>query len=265
MDASALLEEAQALPPMDRPQRRVGWLFLLAVALWVTRGDVNLGGTVIPGWASLLYPQGAVGAGGTLPAARYILDASVAIGVAILAFLVPAGTGDGRRIMDWAGTRDLPYDILFLLGGGIAIAGAFADTGVSAAIGNLLAPVVGGAHPLLVVLVVCLGITFLTEVTSNTAITSLFLPVLLASALQADMDPRVIMLPATIAASCAFMLPIATPPNAVVFSSGRITFAQMARAGLVLNLVSIVLLAAYLWFVGFAIMGVDPAGGLPWQ
>lgn len=264
MAADDLVAEAHALPRMTAPQRRVACLFGLAVLLWVTRGDVNLGSATIPGWATLLFPDGATGPAETMPGARYVLDASVAIGIAVLAFLVPSGSGDRRRLMDWEGTRDLPYDILFLLGGGIAIAGAFAEAGVSQAFGAVVAPWIGEVSPIVVVLGICLLITFLTEVTSNTAITSLFLPILLAASIEAEVDPRFVMLPATIAASCAFMFPIATPPNAVVFSSGKVTFGQMAKAGLVLNVVSVVLLTAYLWWVGFAVLGVDPDGGMPW-
>jgi len=266
MAADGLVREARELPPMDRAQRRVLALFGLAVLLWVTRGDIDLGGTVIRGWASRLIP-GEVGPdGNVIPGTmgnKVILDAVVAVGVAILAFAVPSGV-DSRRIMDWETTRRIPYDILFLLGGGIAIAGAMNTAGVSDAFGKVLEPVLGDTHPMVLILLVTLCITFLTEVSSNTAITSIFLPVLLAGATLADLDPRVLMLSATIAASCAFMFPIATPPNAVVFSSGHITFGQMARAGFVLNLLSVGLLTLYLWFVGLPLLGVDVRGGIPW-
>ncbi|MGE3172832.1 MAG: SLC13 family permease [Planctomycetota bacterium] len=276
-----LVREARTQPPMSRPERRVAWLFAAAVLLWVTRGDVQLGdGAVIRGWAHWLLPEGASG--------TFVPDGVVAIGVAITAFLIPSGVaaaGEGGaggdagaaggspsrgqadrrpRLMDWETARQLPFDILFLLGAGIAMADAFAPTGLSLAFGALLAPLIGSVPPLLLVAILCFAILLLSEVASNTAVAALFLPILMQGALAAHLDPRVLMLPAALAASCGFMLPIATPPNTIVFASRHVTIGQMARAGFALDLVSIGLLIVVLWFWVFPLLGIDPGVEPAW-
>jgi sodium-dependent dicarboxylate transporter 2/3/5 len=200
-------------------------------------------------------------------AVEYVPDGVVAIGVALAAFLIPSGAPpeQGRRLMDWETARRLPFDILFLLGAGIAMAGAFEPTGLSRAFGSLLAPMVGNSHPLLVVGALCFAMLVLSEVASNTAVAALFLPILKQGAIEADIDPRILMLPAALAASCGFMLPIATPPNTIVFASGKVTIGQMARAGLALDLVSIGLLIVVLWIWVFPLLGIDPGVTPEWM
>ncbi len=258
----AMLAEARALGPMTAAERRVAGLFLTAVLLWVTRADVRFGqdeGQVIRGWAHWLLPVGAK--------AGFLPDGAVAVGIAITAFLVPAGSdgAPGRRLMDWETARKLPFDILFMLGAGMALAAAFEPTGLSRAFGALLAPLIGTVHPLLLIGLLSFAILLLSEVASNTAVAALFLPILKQGAIAANMDPRVLMLPATLAASCGFMLPIATPPNTIVFASGHVSIGQMARAGLALDLVSIALLVATLWFWAFPWLGIDPATAPAWS
>jgi sodium-dependent dicarboxylate transporter 2/3/5 len=160
--------------------------------------------------------------------------------------------------------QKLPFDILFLLGAGMAMADAFKPTGVSLAFGNILAPWIGSAPPLLLVVALCVLVLVLSEVASNTAIAALFLPILQQGAVAADMDPRVLMLPAALAASCGFMLPIATPPNTIVFASGHVRIGQMCRAGIWLDLVSIGLLLVVLWFWAFPLLGVETQGRPQW-
>lgn len=244
---AAVRAEAEALGSMSAAEKRVLALFTLAAVLWVTRGDLRLGGEPIPGWASLLsHPAG------------YVHDGAVAVGVAVLAFLVPSDGRGSPRIMDWDTVGKVRWDILFLLGAGVSIADAFKETGLSSALGDVASPFIAGLSPALAMLATALFVTFLTEVTSNTAITALMLPVLVSTAASAGIDPRVLMLPATLAASCAFMLPIATPPNAVVFSSGKVSFGQMARTGFALNLISVLLITAALaWWV-LPLLGVQP-------
>ncbi|MEI6129191.1 MAG: SLC13 family permease [Planctomycetota bacterium] len=247
-----LLAEARALPALTTPEKRVAWVFAIAVLLWMTRSDITLGaGQVIHGWAHYLVPPG--------ERDRYIADGTVAVAVAIALLLLPAGTKHGERLMTWEIARKMPFDLLFLLGAGIALADAFLPTGLSRAFGEAMRPLIGNVHPALLLLVLVLGITALSEVASNTAIASLFLPILRDGAIAAQMDPLMLMLPATIAASCGFMLPIATPPNTIVFSSRLITFGQMARAGLALDLIAALLLLPCLWFWSLPILGVDPA------
>ena len=246
-----LLQEARSLPRWSKAEVRTALLFGLAVLLWMTRGDLQLGsGDVVHGWAHWLVPTG--------QRDRFIADGSVAVLVAILAFLIPAGSPDGRRLCDWETARTMPFDLLLLLGGGIAMADAFGPTGVSAAFGELMRPLIGAVHPALLLLVLVLTITMLSEIASNTAVATLLLPILRDGAVAAKIDPLVLMLPAVIAASFGFMLPIATPPNTIVFSSRQITFGQMAKAGLCVDLLAALLLVPVLWWWALPILGVDP-------
>lgn len=212
---------APQLPPVGQwtpAERRVLAVFAVAAALWITRKAP--GG----GWSGLL----------DLPEAS---DAAVALGAAVTLFLVPDGRGG--RTLDWPTARRIPWGLLLLFSGGICIARAFSTTGLAEALGTWLAHDAGLAAlpPVLTALGICLSVTFLTEVTSNTATTTLLLPVLAAAAASAGVDPLAWMVPATFSASCAFMLPVATAPNAVVYGSERVTIAQMAKEGLILNLV----------------------------
>lgn len=246
---SLIREELLALGPMSPAERRMLYLFVATVLLWVTRKDLDLGSVTIYGWAHFL---GFVGG-----QRNFVEDGSVAVLAAVAAFLIPARPGAREALMDWPTARRLPWDILLLLGGGIAIAKALDVSGVCAGLALALEPVVRSVPAPVAVLVTVFLVTFLTEVTSNTATTSIMLPVLAATGVAAEMDPRMLMLPATLAASCAFMLPIATPPNAVVFSSGRLSFAQMARTGFLLNLATVVLLSLYTWFVLRPVLGME--------
>ncbi len=197
-----------------RGQRRVLWVFALTAALWMTRKEP------FGGWAAWL-PQSTAD------------DGTVALGAALLLFVLP--NGEGGRMLDWEQTRRLPWGLMLLFAGGIAIAKAFDASGLSQTIGYGLA---GFASLPKVVMIglLCLLVTFLTEVTSNTAITTLLMPILAAAAAAAGQDARLMMVPAALSASCAFMLPVATVPNAIVFGTEHITITDMSRAGLKLNL-----------------------------
>ena len=146
--------------------------------------------------------------------------------------------------MDWETVERLPWGILLLIGGGFAIAGGFADTGLAEWVGKRFAEAIADWPVLLVVAAVCLLLTFLTELTSNVATVSALLPILARVAIDLEIDPRLVMIPATISASCAFMLPIATPPNAIIFGSGRVSMGQMARYGIALNFLGVVLITS---------------------
>ena len=247
-----LLAEARSLPRWSSGERRTAALFLVAVVLWMTRGDLPLGdGDVLHGWAHYLVPAG--------ERDRFLADGSVAVLVAILAFLIPSGGGDGRRLCDWQTARQMPFDLLLLLGGGIAMAQAFGPTGLSAAFGELLRPLIGGMHPALLMLCLIVAVSFLSEIASNTAVATLSLPIVREGALAAGIDPLVLMLPVVIGASCSFMLPISTPPNTIVFASRQIRFGQMARAGVGLNLLAAAVLLPVLWFWALPLCGVDPS------
>ena len=168
--------------------------------------------------------------------------------------------------MDWSTARRLPWEVLLLLGGGFCIARGFQVSGLDAVLGNMISPLFGTASPWLVVLIVVFSMSFLTELTSNTATTAVLLPVMAQGAAQGGIHPLLVMAPATIAASAAFMLPVATPPNAVVFSSRLVRVPEMARVGLWLNLTTVILITLVfqfwvrrVWNIGEALP--DWAGG----
>jgi sodium-dependent dicarboxylate transporter 2/3/5 len=203
-------------------ERRVMVVFSLTALAWITRGEP------FGGWSAWL----------DLPQAN---DASVALLAVVLMCLVPDGRGG--RLLDWERASQIPWGVLLLFAGGICLARGFVASGLSELLGQVLAGFT--AMPtFLLMLAVCLVVTFMTETTSNTASTTLLMPVLAAAALAAGIEPALIMAPAAMSASCAFMLPVATAPNSVVFGSGLITTARMAREGLMLNLIAAGIIAS---------------------
>ena len=207
--------------PWQAAEKRVLTVFALTAFAWMTMEEP------FGGWQSWLHVENA----------NY---GSVALLGALSLFLIPAGR-PGERLLNWETAKQIEWGVLLLFAGGIALAKAFVSSGLSDAIGQQLAGFT--QLPLwLTILLICLCVTFLTEVTSNTATTTLLMPILAATALAAGIDPFTLMLPAALSASCAFMLPVATPPNAIIFASGRIKVQQMARKGLAVNLVGAVLI-----------------------
>ena len=167
-------------------------------------------------------------------------DASVALLAVVVMFVLP--NGSGGRLLDWERASTIPWGVLLLFSGGICLASGFVASGLSDIMGEALAGLTG-IPVWLLLLLVCLAVTFMTETTSNTASTTLLMPVLAAAAVAADLPPELIMVPAAMSASCAFMLPVATAPNSVVYGSGLITTAQMAREGMLLNLLGAVVIS----------------------
>ncbi len=192
-----------------------------------------------PYWAGWLERSHGVVAG-------TIGDSTVAMAAAVMLFILP--DGKGGRLLDWDAARKIPWGLLLLFGGGIAIARAFTMSGLSQAMGDALSGVM--AWPtIIMILVICLSVTFLTEVTSNTATATMLMPVLAVAALAAGMDPAILMLPAAISASFAFMLPVATPPNAVVMGAGDVTIGRMAHEGFMLNLIGAAVITGVCWLL----------------
>jgi sodium-dependent dicarboxylate transporter 2/3/5 len=219
-----------ALPDLGswRPsEKRVLAVFLLTASAWITRTEP------FGGWSAWL---GADGAG----------DSTIALFSVVLMFLLP--NGEGSRLLDWETANKIPWGLLILFGGGIAIARAFESSGLSSTLGNQL--VLLTRWPLLLTLIgLCLIVCFLTEVTSNTATATLLMPVLAAAGKAAGIDPRLLMIPAVLSASCAFMLPVATVPNAVVYGSGQVDARYMASVGLKLNLLIAPTIAMLCWLL----------------
>jgi sodium-dependent dicarboxylate transporter 2/3/5 len=220
-----------ALPGVGRwrtEERRVMIVFGLTALAWITRSEP------FGGWQQWL----------DLPQAN---DASVALLAVVVMFLTPSGNGE--RLLTWERAVTIPWGVLLLFSGGICLAKGFVSSGLSELMGAWLAGMTQ-IHPYALILMICLAVTFMTETTSNTASTTLLMPVLAAAALAAELPPEMIMVPAAMSASCAFMLPVATAPNSVVFGSGLIATSQMAREGVMLNLLgaAIISVVCYLTF-----------------
>ncbi|KZM49346.1 DASS family sodium-coupled anion symporter [Labrenzia sp. OB1] len=221
-------QELDKMGPVSAAEKRVAAVFALVAALWIFN-------PLTADWIGL----------------SGLHDAGIAVSGALLLFLIPSGTHARVFLLDWNWAKRAPWDILILFGGGLSLAQAVDKTGLASWIGNGLSffetwPVFA------LVLAVSLLVIFLTELTSNTATTAAFLPVVGAVAVQAGLDPLFLAAPAAMAASCAFMLPVATPPNAIVFGTGQVSIPQMMRAGFLVNLaaVAVITLLTTLMFGG---------------
>ena len=217
--------QVPAVGPWRSAERRVLVVFGLTAVAWITRAEP------FGGWQTWLG----------LSAAN---DASVALLAVVALFVVR--DDQGEPLIDWAKASQIPWGVLLLFGGGICLARAFVASGLSAQVGDALTAV--AALPVFaMMLLLALAVTFLTEATSNTATTALLMPVLAAVALAVEIDPLWLMVPAAMSASCAFMLPVATAPNAVVFGSGELPIRRMVREGFVLNLMGALLISTVAW------------------
>ena len=217
--------QVPAVGPWRSAERRVLVVFVLTAVAWITRAEP------FGGWQTWLG----------FPAAN---DASVALLAVVALFVVR--DDQGEPLIDWAKASQIPWGVLLLFGGGICLARAFVASGLSAQVGDALTAV--AALPVFaMMLLLALAVTFLTEATSNTATTALLMPVLAAVALAVKIDPLWLMVPAAMSASCAFMLPVATAPNAVVFGSGELPIRRMVREGFALNLMGALLIATVAW------------------
>jgi solute carrier family 13 (sodium-dependent dicarboxylate transporter), member 2/3/5 len=185
----------------------------------------------------------------------WISDAGIAMVVGLLLFLLPAGAAKGVRLLDWDSAVKLPWGVLLLFGGGLALSGQFSSSGLTEWLGQVTEGV-GGLPVVLIVAIVAAGVLFLTELTSNTATAATFLPVATAVAVGIGIDPMLLAIPVAIAATCAFMLPVATPPNAIAYGSGYVTIPQMATAGVWLNLIGIVLVTATTMSLAVWVFGI---------
>ncbi len=241
---TVIRQRYRALGKLEGGERLMLFVFLTTALLWISRISITIGDFVIPGWES-----GLTSLIQTFdPAFSYkglLHDSTAGLAMLFLMFLIPVKnkkTNQFEYLMDWETIeKKTPWGILLLFGGGFAIAGACTTTGLSVWLGEILADNMAPMGKSMQIFSVSTLVIYLTEFTSNTATINALLPVLKETALALSLDPRKLMLPATIAASCAFMLPIATPPNAIVFSSNRLSVWQMIRTGFWLNIIGIFL------------------------
>lgn len=224
------------LGTVSNAEKKVAVVFVCTALLWIFRPLLS---DLIPG----------------------LSDAGIAIGAAVSLFIVPVDLKKGQFLLTWPDAEELPWGVLLLFGGGLSLASAISSTGLAEWIGQGVS-VVGGWPIILLVGLVVLLIVFLTEITSNTATTAAFLPILASVAIGLGENPLILAVPAALGASCAFMLPVATPPNAIVYGSGKITIPEMSKAGLWLNFVFIVLLTVGAFALMNFVFGVE-VGVLP--
>ncbi|MBN2805985.1 MAG: SLC13/DASS family transporter [Prolixibacteraceae bacterium] len=243
-------EQYQQLGKMKREEKLVLADFILVALLWFFRCDLNLGWINIPGWENLFESP------------QYLNDGTVAIAMALLLFILPSKE-KGKALMNWKTANKLPWGIVLLFGGGFALAGGFKDSGLSLWFGQQLS-FAQDFPPVLVIASICMMLTFLTELTSNTATTEMFLPILAGLSITIGVNPLLLMLPATLSASMAFMLPVATPPNAIIFGTRRIKTTQMAKTGVLLNLIGIVVITLVVYYWGQWVLDIKPESFPSW-
>ena len=222
-------DELAKLGPMSQGEIRVLAIFVLAAVSWIT----------VP----LVFED------------PPISDAGIAMAVGVLLFLLPAGAAKGVRLLDWDTAVKLPWGVLLLFGGGLALSAQFTSSGLSEWIGEA-ATVLAGIPVLVMVLVVAAGVLALTEITSNTATAATFLPVAGGIAMGMGYDPMLLAVPVALAATCAFMLPVATPPNAIAYGSGYVTIGQMVKGGVWLNLIFVVLITATVMLIAVRVFSI---------
>lgn len=228
-----IVDELDKLGKITKEEKWVLAVFILAASLWILRG--------------FFFDQFAF--------TELLGDGSIAMLAAVLLFIIPSKRQNGR-VLDWGVAKDLPWGVLLLFGGGLALAGSIVETGVDQWIGEMLSGV-GGMPLILMIAIVALLILFLTEFTSNTATATMILPVLAGLAIALDVHPLALMVPAAMAANCAFMLPVGTPPNAIVFGTGKVTIGEMMKAGFGLNILAVlmIIIVVYLWVP--VVYGID--------
>ncbi|MEQ9517989.1 MAG: DASS family sodium-coupled anion symporter [Parvibaculum sp.] len=226
-DPTGSLQKAlDDIGPITTPERRVAFVFSLVAGLWMFR-------PFLPDGLGL----------------ELLSDSGIAILGTVLLFLIPAGRKHGEFLLDWQSAKEAPFDLLILFGGGLSLAHAVDHTGLATWIGQALS-ILGTLPLILLIAATAALIISLTELTSNTATAAAFLPVVGAVAVEAGIPPQFLTLPAALAATCAFMLPVATPPNAIVFGSGAVQVGQMIRAGIWLNLAGVIIITGMVAVLG---------------
>ena len=230
-DASGVIgREIAGLGPMSKGEKAVAIVFICAALGWILRNQL----VALTG----------------LP----INDTAIAITAATVLFAWPISRGKGHFALDWEAARNVPWGVLILFGGGLALAGGFKSTGLAMWIGAQVSGFEVGTWVL--VFIVTLAIVYLTEITSNTASTATFLPILGAVAVGLGLDPRILAIPVALGASMAFMMPVATPPNAIVFSYEDLELADMVRAGFWLNIIAVIVSFAAMFLLAPLVFGI---------
>ena len=233
-------QELKTMGPISRGEQWTLFVFALTASFWIFAQTKVIGGVTIPG-LDMLFPG--------------IKDSTIAIFGALLLFILPVDHKEGIFTMDWEWAVKIPWGILLLFGGGIALSNGFIQSGLAASIAESLT-LIHGLPFFVLILVVALGVSFATEITSNTAIAAVLMPIMAATAISLGVNPIVLMMTAAVCASMAFMLPVATPPNAVAYGSGYIDARDLLRSGWALNLIGIAVWVACLYTIVLWALGV---------
>jgi sodium-dependent dicarboxylate transporter 2/3/5 len=247
-------QELKSLGRITTAEKRILVIFSITALAWVFRKDFQFDDLIVYGWASRLGID------------HLVHDATIAIIAAILMFLIPAGYKPGskrsdiKKLLDWKSASQVPWGVVLIVGGGYALADGFTKTGLADWMGVRLT-LIADFPVLFLVMSIIIILTLLTEITSNTATTNIFLPILASMAIASQIHPYLIMIPGTIACSCAFMLPSGTGPNTVIFGSGKVTIPQMAKCGLGLNLLGVIIVTMMIYLIGFSVFQMS--GGVP--
>ncbi len=233
-------EEKNKLGPLSYEEKCVGIVFISMALFWIFRKDLNLGFLVVPGWSTLLADS------------KLVDDSTVAIFMALILFMIPAknkdNDGETGRVLNGRAIRDIPWETILLFGGGFALAKGIQMSGLSLYIGSKF-QALENVPIAVTVFSLTGGMSFLTELTSNMASTEMLLPILASIAKAANLNPLSLMVPATLAASCAFMLPAATAPNAIIFGSRKVKIGEMVKVGFIINTISIIIIGLFSLFV----------------
>ncbi|WP_019505327.1 DASS family sodium-coupled anion symporter [Pleurocapsa sp. PCC 7319] len=243
-DGGYIDEELKKIGKMSQAEKYVAILFALTAFLWIFRSDITIGSFTLTGWATYLGVS------------DFVKDTTVGAMISVIMFLLPVKTEKGKqtKLIDWSTAVKIPWGILLLFGGGIAISKGFEASGLSQFFADNLQTGLQGLSIIVSVVIVCIFMTFLTEFTSNTAVTTLMMPIFATIAPIMQVNPHLLMWPAALSASCAFMMPVATAPNAIVYSQNYFTIATMAKTGLILNLIGVILVSLLINFVAIPML-----------
>lgn len=233
--------ELKSLGKMSKRERLVAIVFVITVILWIFRADLNFGSFTIKGWSTLLKVQ------------DYVHDSTIAMISALVLFILPVNYSEGETVLSWKSAKEVPWDILLIFGGGLAIADSILQTKLADFIASKLS-FLQGVNLFFVILLVG-GVGFLiAQFTSHTSATSIFMPIAGALAVAAKIHPYMVMLPTTIAISLAFSLPASTPPNVIVMTGGYVKVKDMLKAGFIIGLIGLIVLIVYMYFIGIPML-----------
>ncbi|MCG6914348.1 SLC13 family permease [bacterium BMS3Abin03] len=235
--------EYRKLGPMTPEEKFISIVFASTAFLWIFRTNLNLGIFEIPGWSNLFFHS------------SFINDGTVAITMSSLLFFIPSKSS-GKTLLDSEVFSKIPWGIVLLFGGGFALANGFTSTGLSQFIGNQVSGLVSFPH-ILMIFLIATSVILLTELTSNTATTQMILPIMASVSVAINLNPMLLMITATLSASMAFMLPVATPPNTIIFATGKVKIYQMFRTGVVIDFIAVFVLILLMYLLGNVIFGLD--------